>query len=141
MKPNSFLDTNVFIFSFEYPESNSRKIIEQLNSGLIDATVCDKVVKEVVKYFEKYYAIELARLFRRYLLESCVVIAKETVGDEMGKWQGKIKEKDLEQLATVKKYGLKYLVSYDRDFEEFDEYVTPKKFIEILGLKPYETEF
>lgn len=141
MELNPFLDTNVFIFSFEYPHSNSRKIIEQLNAGKIDAIVCEKVVREVIKYFQKYYGIELIRLFRRYILGSCIVIANEKVKDEMKKWRGKIKEKDLEQLSTVKKYGLKYLVSYDRDFEDFEEYTTPKEFVAVLGLKPYETEF
>gem|GEM_PF-4427698 len=28
MRLNAFVDSNVFIFSFEYPDSNSRKIIE-----------------------------------------------------------------------------------------------------------------
>jgi hypothetical protein len=39
----------------------------------------------------------------------------------MNQYRGKIKEKDLEQLAVVKKLGLKYLVSYDRDFASFQE--------------------
>jgi hypothetical protein len=51
------------------------------------------------------------------------------------------KDKDLEQLAVVKKLGLKYLVAYDRDFEPFEEYVTPKGFVEALYLDAFESEF
>jgi len=38
-------------------------------------------------------------------------------------------------LATVKKLGIKFLVSYDRDFESFEEYITPKAFVKKMGIK------
>ncbi|MEA3255888.1 MAG: type II toxin-antitoxin system VapC family toxin [Candidatus Altiarchaeota archaeon] len=141
MKFSVFIDTNVFIFSFEYPESNSRKIIDLLNEGEIEAIVCDTVVKEVIKYFERHHNLDLARLFRRYLVGSCTIIPGYEVIDEMGKLRDKIKRKDLEQISTVKKYGLKYLVACDRDFKDFEEYVTPKEFIDILGLKAYDVDY
>ena len=141
MRLNAFVDSNVFIFSFEYPDSNSRKIIEYLNKGKIEVVICEKVIREVVRYFEVHHTPDLARLFRRYLLESCIVIPRDEVSSKMDELRGKIKEKDLEQLSVVKKYGLKYLISYDRDFKDFDEYVTPREFVEILGLKPYEMEY
>ena len=46
----------------------------------------------------------------------------------MKKYRGKIKEKDLEQLAVVKKFGINFLVSFDKDFKKFKEYKTPKIF-------------
>jgi predicted nucleic acid-binding protein len=33
MKHRIFLDTNVFIYAFEFPDSNSNTIIEMLNDG------------------------------------------------------------------------------------------------------------
>lgn len=39
----------------------------------------------------------------------------------MDRYRGQIKEKDLEQIAVAKMLGLKYLVSYDLDFESFEE--------------------
>lgn len=59
----------------------------------------------------------------------------------MERWEGQIKEKDLEQLAVVKKLGIKFLVSYDRDFSPFKEYLTPKEFLKQMDLKPNQTEF
>jgi len=35
MKYRIFLDTNVFIFAFEFPDSNSNMIMELLNEGKI----------------------------------------------------------------------------------------------------------
>ncbi len=141
MRFSIFIDTNVFIFSFEHPASNSRRIIDHLNEGKIEAIICDKVVKEVTRYFERHHTTDLARLFRRYLVGSCIIVPREEVDNEMDKLRGRIKEKDLEQISVVRKYGLKYMVSYDRDFEGFEEYVTPKKFVEILGLMPYDSEY
>ena len=141
MKPRAFIDTNVFIYAFEYPESNSSKIVNLINTGEIEAVVSEQVVKEITKYFEKYHSLDLARLFRRYLLEACIVIPRSEVLDIMIKYKDKIKEKDLEQLAATKKLGIKYLIAYDRDFKDFEEYITPKKFVKLIKLKEAETEF
>lgn len=37
--------------------------------------------------------------------------------------------------------SLDFLLSYDRDFENFDEYITPKAFIKELGLKTAASEY
>src|SRR3989344_6979707 len=108
MKPRTFIDTNVFIYAFEYPECNSAKIVDLINKGIIEAIVSEQVVKEVIRYFEKYHNINLARLFRRYLFEACIVITRDQVMDEMNKYKGKIKEKDLEQIAVTKELNIKY---------------------------------
>jgi predicted nucleic acid-binding protein len=63
------------------------------------------------------------------------------VREEMDRYRGRIKEKDLEQIAVAKRLGLKYLVSYDRDFEAFEEYKTPKEFIKALNLQSAEDYF
>jgi len=49
--------------------------------------------------------LDLIRLFRRYLVSSCIIVPKYEVEDEMNKLKDKIKKKDLEQIAVVKKYG------------------------------------
>lgn len=52
MKCRVFLDTNVFIYAFEFPESNSNKIIGLLNKGQIEA-----VISEYCFCFRLFYAI------------------------------------------------------------------------------------
>jgi len=53
MRYRVFLDTNVFIYAFEFSESNSNKIICLLNEGLIEVIISERVLKEVQVYFKK----------------------------------------------------------------------------------------
>lgn len=109
MKLRVFLDTNIFIYAFEFPVSNSSRIIGLLNRGAIEGIISDRVVCEVQSYFKKYYGKDLAGYFRDFLLVSCVVISSFQVDKEIVRYRGRIKEKDLEQLAVTKKLGLKFL--------------------------------
>jgi len=80
-------------------------------------------------------------MFRLYLLESCIFIPRTEVTDVMENYADAISNSDLEQLAVVKKKGIKYLISYDRDFEPFEEYVTPQQFITLQGEDSSETPY
>jgi len=141
MRPRVFLDTNIFVFSFEFPESNSNKVIGLLNKGQIEAITSEQVLKEVQAYFKRFYDKDLASSFRDYILRTCTVMFSSDVKREVLQYKGLIKDKDLEQLATAKKLGIKFLLSYDRDFENFDEYITPKKFIKEMGIKSASTDY
>lgn len=141
MKLRVFLDTNVFIYAFEFPSSNSHKIMGLLNSGQIEAIISERVLKEVQAYFKKFYDKDLTAKFRDYLLKTCTVVFPIDLKKELSQYANQIKDKDLEQLAAVKKLGIKFLVSYDRDFEKFEEYITPKAFIEGTGIKPSPSDY
>jgi len=141
MKHRIFLDTNVFIFAFEFPDSNSNMIIELLNDEKIEAIISERVIKEVYRYFKKYHDKKLADSFRNYLYRASRIILARDVKDTMKKYSGQIKEKDLEQLAVVKKYGIKYIISLDRDFIGQEEYRTPRQFIELINGISKESDF
>jgi len=141
MKHRIFLDTNVFIFAFEFPDSNSNTIIELLNDGKIEVIISERVIKEIYRYFKKYYDKNLADSFRNFLYKACTIILAKDVKDTMKKYSGQIKEKDLEQLAVVKKYGIKYIISLDRDFIGQEEYRKPRQFIELICGKSKESDF
>lgn len=136
MKRRVFLDTNIFIHAFEFPGCNSDKILDLLNKGQIEAVISERVFREVQTYFKKFYSKDLAATFRDYLLRTCTVVLSADVKKEMAKYKKLIKDKDLAQLAAVKKLGIKFLVAYDRDFEKFEEYITPKAFVKEMGMKP-----
>lgn len=55
MRLRAFLDTNILIYAYEFSDSNSRKIIDLLNKGQIEAIISERVLKEVVAYFKKFY--------------------------------------------------------------------------------------
>ena len=59
----------------------------------------------------------------------------------MDKYRDLIKEKDLEQVTVVREFGIKYLISYDRDFKGIEEYKTPREFVLLMGLKGFEGEY
>jgi putative PIN family toxin of toxin-antitoxin system len=141
MKHRIFLDTNVFIFAYEFQDSNSNTIIELLNDEKIEAIISERVIKEVYRYFKKYHDKNLADSFRNYLYKACTIILARDVKDTMKKYRGQIKEKDLEQLAVVKKYGIKYIISLDRDFIGQEEYRTPRQFMELFYGKSKESDF
>ena len=136
MKLRIFVDTNIFIYAFEFPESNSNKIIDLLNKGQIEAVISERVLKEVQVYFKKFHNKDLSALFRDYLLRTCLIVFPGDLEKEMLRYRKLIKAKDLEQVSAVRKLGLKYLIAYDRDFEPFEEYTTPKAFIKEFGIKP-----
>ena len=92
-------------------------------------------------YFKKFHGKDLSALFRDYLLRTCVLVFPDDLKREMLRYRKLIKAKDLEQVAAVKKRGIKYLLSYDRDFEPFEEYITPKAFIKESGVKPAESVY
>jgi len=141
MRCRVFLDTNIFIYAFEFPECNSNKVIDLLNKGQLEAIISERVLKEVQAYFKKFYNKDLAAAFRDYLLRTCTVVFSVDVKKEMVKYRKLIKEKDLEQLAAVKKLGIKYLLTYDRDFEKIEEYIIPKVFVQEMGIKPALTNY
>jgi predicted nucleic acid-binding protein len=141
MKHRIFLDTKVFIFAFEFPDSNSNTIMELLNDEKIEAIISERVIKEVYRYFKKYHDKKLADGFRNYLYKACRIILARDVKDTMKKFRGQIKEKDLEQLAVVKKYGIKYIISLDRDFIGQEEYRTPREFVELFFGKSKEGDY
>ena len=96
MKIRVFVDTNVFIFAFEFPASNSRGIVDLLNDEKIEVVISEMVVKEVYRYFRRFYSEELVDEYIRYLLETCTIVFSEEVENKLDNYRGLIKEKDLE---------------------------------------------
>ncbi len=141
VKIRALLDTNVFIYAYEIPRSNSGLIICALNKELFDAMITESTFKEVYRYFRHHYTKELADLFRLYLFVSSRLIFTYELKGRFAKYSKLVNKKDLEQLVAVRELGIKYLVSYDRDFEGIQEYVIPREFVKLLGLKIYPVDY
>lgn len=136
-----FLDTNVFIWAYNRHDSNSAKILDLMDDGRIKVIVSERVIDELKKYFLIYFDETIWFSVFKHIISNSEIIKREEILDEIIKWRGKIKEKDLENLATVKYIGLKYLIALDDHYKDFEEYITPKAFIKYMGLKPSETEY
>jgi len=137
----ALLDTNVFIYAFETPKSNSNLIINALNRNKFEAIITESTFKEVYQYFKKHYSKKLADQFRMYLFTTCKIIFTYQLNQHTTKYVSQINQKDLEQLTAIRELGIKYLVSYDKHFKGVEEYKTPKQFAKILGTQTYSTNY
>ena len=135
-----FVDGSVFIYGLEFAESNSALIYDGIARGAVKAVINEKVIDEVVKYFGRRKGRHFAYLIAFQLRRICEVKQRQDYAGGIENWKGQIKEKDLEHLATAKAFNLE-IVAFDADFQSFEEYHTPKQFVEVLGERPYEVQW
>lgn len=136
-----FLDTNVFVYGLTQRESNSAKILELLQSGAITAFTSQLVVEEVNGVFRRLYGREEAYIAIKYVKKTCHVIPRKNILLHLDAFRGMVKEKDLENLVTVKRRKIRFLVAYDRDYKGFPEYKSPKEFVKLLGFEESQMEY
>ena len=137
----ALLDTNIFKYAYEIPESNSNFIIKALNHGLFEAIITESTFKEVYRYFRKHYSKGLADAFRIYLFTVCKIVFSYQLDERSARYASLVNERDLEQVTAVRGFGMRYLVSYDRHFEGLEEYTTPKQFVELLELQTHPVNY
>ncbi len=132
MRNRAFLDSNVFIFGFQLPHSNSRRILEMLQAGELQGVVTDRIVREVMTFFRKEYGKDLAAKLRDFMLVTCELVfeADLNISDSVVKAVGR---KDAGALAATRALGLARLVSTDSDFKAVDEHRTPREFLSSVG--------
>ena len=143
MKLRTYLDTNVFVYGL-LEECNSSIILSMAEAGDLEVVVSELVVEEVRNVFERLVGREAGFYAMRYVETLAVKIVKrEEMKSEMMGNRGKIKEKDVENVAAVMHEHLEFLVAYDRDYEGVLEYITPKDFIERFGIRirEYDMEY
>lgn len=132
MPNKAFFDSNVFIFAYERPRSNSRRILDLLVDGEVHGVVTDRVVREVMRYVRRYYRKDLAGKFRNLILLTCELVLEEdlAIDSEMSALVG---NKDAGALAAVRSFGLSRLVSTDSDFTKVPEHRTPREYLRELN--------
>ena len=136
-----FLDSSTIIYGLEFEESNSAQVLNLLIDKEIQGCINEKVINEVKRYFRNRKNRSYAYLIEVFLRRNCVVIKNSDLVEQMELFKGKIKRKDLEHIATVWLKEIQWLIAYDEDFKEFPEYITPKEFVEKMGLKAKPTEY
>ena len=112
-----------------------------MNEGNIRVVISEKVVKELRRYFLKFYNKDIFSEILSHINSTATIIQKEEILEEIKKLKNKINEKDIEHLATVRYLNIKYLIAYDEHFEIFKEYIIPKNFIKKLGLQTSDTDY
>lgn len=136
-----FLDLSVFIWAYNRPNSNSAKILDLMNEGKIRVVISEKVVKELRRYFLKFYNKDIFSEILHYITSTVTIIPKEEILEEIKKLKNEINEKGIEHLATARYLNIKYLIAYDEHFKVFEEYTIPRSFIKELGLQTSDTDY
>jgi len=139
----AYLDSMVFIFG-RLEECNSRLVLFLAQLGEFEVVTSELVAEEVERFFRENFSREAGYLARKLVEElSFRIVRRSDVKAEMDLLKGKIKGKDLENVAAVKHENLKFLVAYDKDYEDawIKEYITPKEFVKLFKLKPYDREY
>jgi predicted nucleic acid-binding protein len=138
----AFLDSNVFIYG-RLEDCNSRLLIFLAQLGEFEVFTSELVVEEVERFFRQEVSREAGYLARRFVESLAQIVRRQEIAEELVQLKGKIKERDLENLAVVRHLDLKYLVSYDDDYRKahVKEYITPRSFAEMFDLETYKTEY
>jgi predicted nucleic acid-binding protein len=129
------------IIGFDKRGSNSALVVDAALSGTFAGIINGVVIQEVADFFRPRLGRNRTYLLIELLKRRLVIKDRHAYAASLDDWRGLIKEKDLDHLATVKRFGIPYLVAFDRDYEPFPEYRTPREFVEMLGLKPRGSPF
>jgi len=107
MRPRVFLDTNLFIYAFEFPRSNSKKIVDLLNQNKFEAIISEAdILKNLALKVYRKSRIEPRDAL--HIASACFGKAEYfiTCDNEIIKKAKKI-EKDLKELGyNIKIYGV-----------------------------------
>jgi len=128
-----FIDTSTFIWAYNYPNSNSAKIILMANDRKIDGITGESVLAELKRYYTTYHDARTWFEVEALITVKYRIILRKEIKFEISSLAGRINQKDLEQIAGAKYLKIP-LVAFDRDFENFQEYLTPKQLLKKLGV-------
>ncbi len=143
MNLRAYLDTNVFVYGL-LEDCNSSVILSTAEAGDLEVVVSELVVEEVQTVFKRLAGREAGFYAMKYVETlAAKIVKREEMKIEIAENRGKIKDKDVENVAAVRHENLEFLVAYDRDYEGVPEYITPKDFIERLGIgiREYDMEY
>jgi len=139
----AYLDSMIFIFG-RLEECNSRLVLFLAQLGEFEVVTSELVIEEVERFFRENFGRQAGYIARRFAEElSSRIVRRDEIKIEMNELKGKVKAKDLENVAAVRHENLEYLVAYDEDYEEarIKEYITPKEFVKLFRLRPYDMEY
>jgi len=139
----AYLDTNVFVYGL-LEDCNSSIILSTAEAGDLEVVVSKLVVEEVQTVFKRLAGRDAGFYATRHVETlAAKIVKRDEMKSEIMENSGKIKDKDVENVAAVRHENLEFLVAYDRDYEGVPEYITPKDFIERLGIgiREYDMEY
>ncbi|MDP3105798.1 MAG: PIN domain-containing protein [Candidatus Methanoperedens sp.] len=139
-KRRVFVDSSVLIRGLLFEKTNSALILKMIRKKELTGVINRKVVYEVLDVLKQIKDKDFASLSFSFMHSTFEIVPEELYYEEMEKLRGQIKEKDLEHLAAASSQGI-VIIAFDRDFDKVKNYFTPKKFLESMSMKTYDTEY
>lgn len=133
----------IYIFG-RLEEYNSRLVLFLAQLGEFEVVTSELVIEDVERFFRENFSRQAGYISRRFVEQlSSRIIRRDEITTEMNALKDKIKEKDLENVAAVRHEKLEYLVAYDDDYKEakIKKCTTPKQFVKLFKLTPYDKEY
>lgn len=144
----AYLDSNVFIFGKERPESNSRIILDLAEEGKISAVVSYLTIEELREYFKRRYNRQAAtdEIYYVISLPNLEIVSKDKVKQRIYRYRGVVPDKDLPHLVSALIAEVDYFVTYNRHFlqskaKDYTKAITQADLVKLLGVKPEETSY
>lgn len=141
-----FLDTNVYVFGRTVEDSNSKIILDLAKTGVVAVVISDVLVGEVKEVFTRLYGREAGKYARFYVesFPNSLKISTSQIARNRRKYGSFVRDEDLDHLTAAKIGQVDYFITTDSDFiesgaEKLVKILTPRKFVEKVGVKPYDT--
>jgi predicted nucleic acid-binding protein len=142
------LDSNVFIFGKEIPESNSRMILDLAEEGKFVPVVSFMTLEELREYFSRRYGRDAAINEVYYLvsLPTLEIVSRDRVEKLLNKYKGIVPDKDLPHLVSAIKANADYFITYNRHFlvtkaKKYVKVLKQTEFVRLFGIEPQPTEY
>jgi len=143
-----YLDSNVFIFGKESPESNSRIILDLAEEGKFIPVVSYLTLEELREYFSRRYDRETAinEIYYLISLPALEIVSRDKVKKAMSKYESVVPAKDLPHLVSAILAGVNHIVTYNRHFIQSNakkhvKVLKQSAFVKLFGIKPQPTDY
>jgi predicted nucleic acid-binding protein len=143
----AYLDTNIFLIYLEVARSNSKLVVNIAEEGLFSPVVSFHTFKEVAHNLKSRKSKDLASWMRMFIwsIQDLTVVQKDEIDQISENITVLVTDKDdLPHVCSYFVGNCDYFVTTNRRLTqqkigEKVNFVSPKKFVEILGLKSIET--
>jgi len=142
-----YLDTNIYYISRIDTKTNSRIIIDAGVNEQIVIIQSDYLFDEMLSLFKREFGKNVASLQRKFLLSltTKIIVYKNEWSEFIEKYRELVA--DIDDLPHICAYicsGADYFTTTNRrltkmKIKDHVNFITPKRFVEILELKSYDT--
>ena len=143
---HAYLDTNVLVMGILGHKSNSRRVLELVNSGEVHAVICDYSIEELKRVLRRLLprkeADRRVYLFIKYVSSNPFVkiVKYDYYRHREGTFKEYIVKKDLPHLIVAIETKTEMIITKDRHFsnQELIRTLTPREFLQELGKNVFE---